>query len=220
MDAVDCIQTRMSIRGFTKDPVPRELLEKIIDTARWSPSYKNSQPWEIMVLSGAKKEGLSKMLVDLLDSGATPCPDLAAPQSWPEAEQARIDRLFARRKELTGIDLTEPGIITKAKKANFRFYGAPHAIYLFQDSTLSQWSLFDLGLFAQSLMLAAHALGLGTVPQAFATDYSREIKEYLDIPAGKRLVLGLSVGYPDKDSPANGLRTDRSPVAEISTFVE
>ena len=220
MDAVDCIQTRMSIRGFTKDPVPRELLEKIIDTARWSPSYKNSQPWEIMVLSGAKKEGLSKMLVDLLDSGATPCPDLAAPQSWPEAEQARIDHLFARRKELTGIDLTEPGIITKAKKANFRFYGAPHAIYLFQDSTLSQWSLFDLGLFAQSLMLAAHALGLGTVPQAFATDYSREIKEYLDIPAGKRLVLGLSVGYPDKDSPANGLRTDRSPVAEISTFVE
>ena len=220
MDAVDCIQTRMSIRAFTRNPVPRELLEKVIETARWSPSYKNSQPWEIMVLSRTKKEGLSKILLDLLDSGAAPCPDLAAPESWPEAEQARIDRLFARRRELTGIDLTAPGMITRAKKANFRFYGAPHAIYLFQDSSLSEWSLFDLGLFAQSLMLAAHALGLGTVPQAFVTDYAREIKEYLDIPAGKRLVLGLSIGYPDKDSPANGLRTERSPVDELATFQE
>jgi len=220
MDAVACIQTRMSIRAFTRDPVPRELLEKVIETARWSPSYKNSQPWEIMVLSGAKKAGLSKMLIDLLDSGTAPSPDIAPPKSWPDAEQSRIDRLFSRRKELTGIDLTAPGMITRAKKANFRFYGAPHAIYLFQDNTLSQWSLFDLGLFAQSLMLAAHALGLGTVPQAFATDYALEIKKYLNIPISKRLVLGLSIGYPDKDSPANALRTERSTVDELTIFQE
>ncbi len=220
MDAVDCIQTRMSIRGFKEDPVPRDLLEKVIETACWSPSYKNSQPWEVMVLSGEKKEGLSRMMVELLESGAEPSPDLAAPESWPEAEQARIDRLFAKRKELTGIDLGAPEWIVKAKKVNFRFYGAPHAIYLFQDNSLSQWSLFDLGLFAQSMMLAAHAHGLGTVPQAFATDYAREVKEYLNIPSSKRLVLGLSIGYPDMDSPANSFRTERSPVAEIAQFID
>lgn len=220
MDAVECIKTRMSIRGFTKDPVPREVLEKVIETARWSPSYKNSQPWEVMVLSGARKEGLSARLVELLESGAEPSPDLAAPTSWPDAEQARINQLFARRKELTGIDLAAPEMIVKAKKVNFRFYGAPHAIYLYQDSSLSQWSLFDLGLFAQSLMLAAHAHGLGTVPQAFVTDYAREVKEYLDIPQGKRLILGLSIGYPDMDAPANGFRTERSPVTELAAFVE
>ena len=220
MDAIDCITTRMSIRAFTKDPVPRDLLEKVIETARWSPSYKNSQPWEVVVLSGSRKEGLSKMLVGLLEDGVAPRPDLAAPESWPEAEQARIDRLFSWRKELTGIDLAAPGIIAKAKKANFRFYGAPHAIYLFQDSTLSQWSLFDLGLFAQSLMLAAHALGLGTVPQAFVTDYAGEVKKYLNIPAEKRLVLGLSIGYPDREAPANGLRTERSSLGEIASFME
>lgn len=220
MDAVECIQNRMSIRGFTKDPVPRELLQKVIEPACWSPSYKNSQPWEVMVLSGAKKEGLSAKLVELLENGAEPSPDLAAPTSWPEAEQARIDQLFARRKELTGIDLAAPEIIVKAKKINFHFYGAPHAIYLYQDSALSQWSLFDLGLFAQSLMLAAHAHGLGTVPQAFATDYAREVKEYLNIPQSKRLVLGLSIGYPDMESPANSFRTERSPVNELVEFVE
>jgi nitroreductase len=210
----------MSIRAFKKDPVPEELLKKVIETACWSPSYKNTQPWEVMVLSGAKKEGLSTMMVELLESGAEPIPDLAVPESWPDAEQARINKLFAKREELTGIDLSAPEWIVKAKKINFHFYGAPHAIYLYQDNSLSQWSLFDLGLFAQSLMLAAHAHGLGTVPQAFATDYAQNIKKYLDIPASKRLVLGMSIGYPDMDAPANAFRTDRSPVEKIATFVQ
>ena len=173
-----------------------------------------------MVVSGEKKKGLSKVLLDLQASGSAPCPDLTPPESWPAAEDARIKSLFAKRKEMTGIDLAAPEMIVKAKKANFRFYGAPHAIYLFQDKSLSDWSLFDLGLFAQSLMLAACAMGLGTVPQAFATDYASEVKEYLGIPASKRLVLGLSVGYPDRESPINGLRTERSPVQEISSFLE
>ena len=220
MDAIDCIKTRMSIRTFKKDLVPQELLKSIIETACCSPSYKNSQPWEVMVLSGEKKEGLSKMLVEQLDSGAEPRPDLVAPRSWPEAEQARINSLFAKRKELTGVDLGAPEMVAKAKRINFRFYHAPHAIYLFQDSSLSDWSLFDLGLFAQTLMLAAHAHGLGTVPQAFATDYAQDVKKYLNIPASKRLVLGLSIGYPDIDAPANAYRTERSPAAEIATFVE
>jgi len=220
MDAVECITTRRSIRAFTDEPVPEELLRDIIATASRSPSYKNTQPWEVMVVSGAKKEGLSEMMVERLESGAAPCPDLAAPQSWPEAEQARIDSLMARRKELTGMDFSDPAVITKAKEVNFRFYGAPHGIFLFQDSSLSQWSLFDLGLFAQSLMLAAHAEGVGTVPQAFATDYAQDVKKYLGIPAEKRLVLGLSVGHPDMEAPANSFRTERSPVEEIAVFAE
>ncbi|MBU1233521.1 MAG: nitroreductase, partial [Proteobacteria bacterium] len=197
MDTLECIKTRRSIRKFTSEPVPRKEFEELISIARWSPSYKNSQPWEVIILSGEKKKGLSKMLVGLLEDGRENNPDIAAPVSWPKAEASRIDYLFAKRKELTGIDLAAPETIIKAKKANFNFYYAPHAIYLFQDASLSQWSLFDLGLFAQSLMLAAHAKGLATVPQAFATDYAKEVKEFLGVPASKRLVLGLSVGYPD-----------------------
>ncbi len=220
MDAIHCIESRMSIRGFKKEPVPRELLEQVITTASQSPSYKNSQPWEIMVVSGEKKQGLTNLLIELLESGTPSCPDLAEPESWPPSEQARISDLFAKRKELTGIDLTDPAIVIKAKKANFRFYGAPHGVFLYQEASLSQWSLFDLGLFAQSLMLAAHARGLGMVPQAFLTDYAQNVKQYLDIAPTKRLVLGLSVGYPDADSPANSFQTPRSPFSEIATFAE
>jgi len=140
--------------------------------------------------------------------------------AWPAAEEARIAHLFRTRTEATGIDLNDPGIVRKSKKANFRFYNAPHAIYLFQDASLTPWSLFDLGLFAQSLMLAAHARGLGTVPQAFATDYARQIKNFLSIPETKRLIIGLSVGYPDESSPVNTLRTDRVATEEILRWIE
>ncbi len=220
MDAIKCITTRRSIRAFTDKPVPAELLTEIIDTARWSPSYKNSQPWEVIVVSGEKKEELSNMLLDLLEQGKQPKPDLPVPENWPEREQARIDQLYASRKEATGLDLNDPKIITAAKKANFRFYKAPHGIFLFQDASLSLWSLFDLGLFAQSLMLAAHAKGLGTVPQAFLTDYSPQVKKFLGIDESKRLVLGLSIGYPDLQSPANQLHTDRMATEDIISRLE
>jgi nitroreductase len=220
MDTLTCITNRRSIRAFQNKPVPQDLLREIIATACWSPSYKNTQPWQIMVVSGEKKAGLSQMMIDLLDKGIQASPDLPAPASWPEAEQARIDYLMAKRQELTGMDLSDPAIITRAKKANFSFYGAPHAIYLYQDSSLSSWSLFDLGLFAQTLMLAAQAKGLGTVPQGFATDYAQQVKEYLGIPTDKRLVLGISIGYPDMTAPVNSYRTERSPVEEVASFVE
>jgi len=220
MEAVDCIKTRRSIRKFKAETVAEADLLELIEIAKWSPSYKNSQPWEVVVVSGTAKEGLSQKLIELIEAGESPTPDLAAPESWPEKEQSNISYLLARRAELTGIDLTDPQVLISLKKANFRFYDAPHAIYLFQDDSLSQWSLFDLGLFAQSLMLAAHAKGLATVPQAFATDYAMVVKNALDIPSSKRLVLGLSIGYPDLDAPVNSYRTERQATEDIVRFVD
>jgi len=215
MDAIECIKTRMSIRKFKPDTVPLEILMKVIDTAKWSPSYKNSQPWEVVIVSGEKKEALSKFLVELLEQNTSPCLDLPEPLSWPPAIEARIAALMKKRSEITGKDLLSPDVRKKSKIANFQFYGAPHGIFLFQDSSLSLWSLFDMGLFAQSLMLAAHAYGLGTVPQAFLTDYAQHIKKFLEIPQSKRLVLGISIGYPDLESPVNSFRPDRVDTDEI-----
>ncbi len=215
MDAITCIKTRQSIRAFLKKTVPEDLLKEIVEIASWSPSYKNTQPWEVMIVSGKKKEELSEMLVGLLEKGEEPTPDIPEPVSWPGPQEGRIRQLIEMRKKATGIDISDPEIIKKAKKANFRFYGAPHGIFLYQDKDLPLWSLFDLGLFAQSLMLAAHAKGLGTVPQAFLTDYARQTKEFLGIPDSKRLVLGISIGYPDMDAPPNKIRTDRVGLDEI-----
>ncbi len=219
MDAIECITTRMSIRKFSPDPVPMDTLLRIVDAARWSPSYKNSQPWEVVIISGAKKEALSDLLVELLERGVEPNPDIPPPLSWPPVLEARIDALMKKRSEMTGKDLNDPEMRKKSKIANFRFYGAPHGLLLFQDSSLTAWSIFDMGIFSQSIMLAAHAHGLGTVPQAFLTDYAGHVKRFLDIPETKRMVLGISIGYPDRESPVNSFRTERVDTAQIVRVV-
>lgn len=218
MDAIRCIETRTSVRRFKPDAVPRELLERVLSTARWAPSYKNTQPWEAVVVSGQKKEGLTKLLTELLESDVPSCPDLAHPTSWPEPVERRMNEHLLKRLAAMGVDLNDPVMRKRSKLANFRFYGAPHAIFLYQDAGLTAWSIFDLGLFAQSLMLAAHALGLGTVPQAFLTDYAQQVKEYLGIPANKRLVLGISIGYPDIRE--GDYRSSRADMSEFTTWLE
>ncbi len=220
MDAVECIKTRMSIRKFKPEPVSKEILMSVFDTARWSPSYKNTQPWEAIIVSGDRKDELSKRLVDVFEKGEKPKPDIPEPESWPSHIDMRIQELFRKRSERFGIDFSDPEYIKKAKIANFRFYGAPHGIFLFQDASLPLWSLFDIGLFAQSLMLAANAHGIGTVPQAFLTDYAHVVKEFLGIPESKRLVLGISIGYPDLTDKANTFRADRVDINEIVKWIE
>ena len=220
MDAIECIKSRQSIRAFKPDEVPENDLKEIISIARHSPSYKNTQPWEVAIISGEKKKALSSMLLELLEQDAPATPEFEEPKTWPATQLQRIDQLYKKRAAATGLDLTDPAIIKKSKKANFNFYFAPHALYLYQDASLTPWSIFDIGLFAQSLMLAARAKGLGTVPQAFATDYSQQVKEFLGIPENKRLIVGMSIGYPDMDAPQNQLRTDRADTDELINWIK
>lgn len=220
MDAIECIKTRKSIRKFMPESVPPDILFKVLDAAVWSPSYKNSQPWELVIVSGKRKEGLTQLLTGLLEKGTIPQPDLSEPESWPSEIAARIKESQLIRSAHFGIDLTDPMLLKKSKKANFNFYGAPHGVFLFQEASLTEWSIFDMGLFAQSLMLAAHAYGLGTVPQAFLTDYSKAVKNFLDIPDSKKLVLGISIGYPDLNDKTNNYRSTRIDSRDIVNWIE
>ncbi|MCL0035617.1 nitroreductase [Thermodesulfovibrionales bacterium] len=219
MDTIECITTRMSIRKFKAEPVPKETLLDVIATAKWSPSYKNSQPWEVVVVSGAKKDELSEMLIGLLEKGERPAPDISEPLSWPPNIGKRIDEQMKKKSERLGIDLSKPEYLRKAKIANFRFYGAPHVIFLFQDMSLGKWSILDAGMFAQNLMLAAHARGIGTVPQAIVIDYSKQIKSFLHIAETKRVVLGISIGYPDLSGKANSYKSSRIDTTEMLEWV-
>ncbi|MDX9714169.1 MAG: nitroreductase [Dissulfurispiraceae bacterium] len=220
MDAIECIKTRMSVRKYKPDPVPADLLKKIISAAQRSPSYKNSQPWEVAIVSGEKKEQLSNILIDLLESGEAPAPDIPEPQSWPQEIDARIQKTFLEKNAKFGVDIYDPDLLKKAKRANFRFYGAPHGLLIFQDRDLPLWSLFDAGLFCQSIMLAAHAEGVGTVPQAFVIDYSAQIRKFIGIPDTKRLVLAISAGFPAPVDPAKLYTTGREPMDAVTRWIE
>ena len=64
---------------------------------------------------------------------------------------------------------------------NFEFYGAPCAVFLFMDNNLSDWSLFDMGLFTQNIILAAYSKGIGSCIHASVTVYAEEIKKFKEL---------------------------------------
>ncbi|MCE5194516.1 MAG: nitroreductase [Nitrospiraceae bacterium] len=220
MDTIECVKTRLSVRRFKPEPVSKNMLFEIIDAARHSPSYKNSQPWEIIIVSGKKKEELSKLLIEIFEKGIEAEPDMPEPKTWPSDIEARIQDNLNKRGLKLGIDLNSPEVRKKAKILNFKFYNAPHGIFIFQDASLTQWSIMDAGMFAQSLMLAAHAKGLGTVPQAFLTDYSKQIKKFLAIPDSKRLLLGISIGYPQVLDASKIFTSERIDANKFSRWIE
>ena len=64
MDVVEAINNRRSIRSFKPDPVPLDILRKIVDGALHAPSASNNQPWELAVVGGAKLEEIKQACVD------------------------------------------------------------------------------------------------------------------------------------------------------------
>ena len=53
VDVYEAVTSRRAVRGFTDQPVPREVLERVLSAAAWSPSGSNLQPWNIYVVTGA-----------------------------------------------------------------------------------------------------------------------------------------------------------------------
>lgn len=79
-------------------------------------------------------------------------------------------------------------------------------------------SFIDLGIFAQSLMLAAAARGLGTCAQGAWNNYWTVTRRVLDIPEDEYIVFGMSLGYADETAPVNSLVAEREPVDSFTSF--
>ncbi|MDH4262132.1 MAG: nitroreductase [Spirochaetia bacterium] len=216
----DCINSRKSSRKFLKKDIPRETIREVIREAMRSPSYKNSQPWEVIVVSGNKKNELSEYLILLSEKNTEIEPDIPVPQSWPEYIQNRISDTMNKRSLAFGVTSGDPESVKKSKQANFNFYGAPAGLFFYQDASLGQWSLLDMGMFVENVILGFHSRGIASVPQAFLIDYSKQVKTFLNIPLNKKLVLGMSIGYPDTNDIRSNFTTPRVLVDEILKWIE
>ncbi len=207
MELLEGIKTRMSIRGFKPNPITREGMEKILQAASNSPSYTNTQPWEVVVVSGKKKDALAQRLLELAKAKSPTHPDLPMPKTCTPAMEERSREHGARRLNTLGIARDDEAGREKLRLMNFEFYGAPCAVFLFIDGSMGEWSIFDAGLFAQNLILAAHSLGVGSCLQASVTNYAPEIKKFLGVGDSKKLVICISMGYPDEKAKLNTYRS-------------
>jgi nitroreductase len=220
MEILEGIKTRQSIRGFKPDPITGDVMKKILEAASHSPSYTNTQPWEVAVVTGKKKNELSRKLLELARTKAPTHPDLPMPKGWPKGMEERSMAHGARRLSTLGIARDDEEGRGKLSLMNFEFYGAPCAVFLFMDGSLGEWSIFDMGLFTQNLILAAHSLGVGSCLQASVTNYAPEIKQFLGVAEDKKLVLCLSMGYPDEKAKLNVYRSIKQKPDEFTKWSE
>jgi nitroreductase len=220
METLEGIKTRYSVRAFKPTPVPKDVLEKILGAVSNTPSYTNTQPWEVVVVSGKKKDDLSKVIFELAKAKAPTNPDLPMPKDWLAGHEARSGEHGARRLATLGVARDDEAGRENLRLMNFEFYGAPCAVFLFIDGILGEWSIFDMGLFAQNLILAAHSLGVESVLQASVTNYAPEIKKFLGVPESKKLVICIPLGYPDEGAKLNTYRSLKQKPEEFTRWCE
>ena len=218
MDILEAIRTRKSIRSFKPDPVPKEILEKVIDIARRSPSAANTQPWEITVVVGEALDSIRKGNNEMLTSGVTPEPDFPYGPYEGKYRQRRVD-LAVQLFGLMGIDREDNEKRTEWWQRGFRFFDAPAAIILSIDRLLKGvMPLFDLGLFAQTICLAALDYGLGTCIEMQGVMFPDVARKFARIHESKRIITSIAIGYPDWDFPANKLESKREPLEDFVTW--
>lgn len=219
MDVIEALETRKSIRAFKPDPVDPTLIQQILEAANRSPSWANTQPWEIFVAGGEPLEKLRQAYLNNFQQGIAPHFDIPAPTSWPEDHKNRINELGAGRFASLGIDRSDEEARKKTTELNYRFFDAPVVIYPCMHRNLSSWSLFDIGAISMSIMLAAEHYGLNTIPAIMLAAYPDLLRKELNIPEELKIVVGIALGYGDPESIYNKYTTSRRPLSELVRLV-
>lgn len=219
MELNDAVHGRRSIRDFLPDPVPRETIKRIVDIARWAPSWGNVQPWEIVYADGEKAKQLAREFEATARKGETPRPDIDMPIEFPEIHKKRYVGLGRALFTKMGIERGDKVARSEHYINMYKFFGAPGVIYLTIDATLNEpYSCLDIGSIGTTLCHAAYQEGLGTIYLAASMHYPDIVRRVLDIPDSKKVVIGIAIGVPHPDSPASQFRSEREPVNTILKF--
>ena len=215
MDVIDAINSRSTVRAFKSDPVGKETILKILETATRAPSWANTQPWELFVASGDALERLREAYSVRFQHGEPRNPDIPGPTTWPPAIQQRVRALMSAFARSTPPKTSPDDAMRQRFAANYTFFEAPTVVFLCMDRSLTQWSMFDRGLLAQSIMLAAQHYGVDSAIAAMFASYPDLIRAELDIPNDLAILIGLALGYADADQLQDHPRSLRRPLKEV-----
>lgn len=219
MDVLEAMRGRQSTRAFLDQPVARATIEAILEAARWAPSGVNTQPWQVVVVTGVTKQRLSEALLAARVRGEPERPDYDYyPTRWDEPYKSRRRASGLALYQALQIGKDDSDARLKAWNNNYRFFGAPAGLLFFVDRTLSRGSWVDMGMFIQNVMLAARDFGLATCPQASLAEYPDIVRGMLDVPDSRALICGMALGYADTNAPVNRYRTVREPVSAFAMW--
>ncbi len=173
MEVFEAIKTRRSIRQQKPDPFDDETLQKILGAAQWAPSWGNSQCWRFIVV---RDSNLKAQVADSLSKRKRPDGTISENAATQTIKQAPV--LIVACAEL-GKSGCRDGTPTTDK---------------------GDWYMFDVALAMQNLVLAAHALGLGTV--IIGGFDAKKVAEILGVPEGFCVVAMTPLGFPAQEGRA------------------
>lgn len=204
------VRARRSVRGFRPDPVPDELIEHVFALAAQAPSNCNAQPWITHVLSGEALARLRNQLVENATAGRFDS-DAGHPENpyvgvYKERRIGAAVALF----EATGVGRHDAEARARSMLRNYELFDAPHVAFFFMPPTFGLHGAADVGMYAQTLMLAMTAHGLGSCAQGALAHQASFVKQALGVDPSLRCLFGLSFGIPDEAHPSTAARTDRA----------
>ena len=212
------LNERFSCRAFKPEPVPRPTIERILEAAQKTASWCTSQPWRLEIASGAAAKRFRDLIYPIAETGKPFAGDFPFPREYRG--------VYLERRRESGFQLYNSLGIPRGDKAgyarqaleNFNFFGAPHVAIVHTDEALGVYGAIDCGGYVTSFMLAAQALGVATIPQAALAFHSEEVRRHFALGDDRKVVCGISFGFPNREHKANSYRTSRASVAETVTF--
>lgn len=221
MEYDDVVMGRRSIRGYQQKPVPKQLIEEILELAMRAPSSMNTQPWNFTVLTGAQ--------LDKIRAGNTER-NLAG---VPHSREFRIGKAFEgqHRERQVGVAkqlFAAMGIAREDAEARqdwvlrgFRQFDAPVCVIITYDRELadSDDTAFDCGAVTTALVNAAWSRGLGAVINSQGIMQSPVVREHAGIAEDQVIMKAVAIGWPDDTFPANAVVSERKPVADAARFI-
>ncbi|MEP2533915.1 nitroreductase [Shimia sp.] len=213
----DLLSARHSCRAFRSDPVPRAVIQAILQDAGRVPSWCNAQPWHVHVTNGAETDAFRDVMLAAFDTAPSTC-DYDPPTGYSGPRQDRRRTCGFQLYEAVGIGRGDkPGRVAQMRE-NYRFFGAPHVALITSAAELGTYGALDCGGFITAFCLSAQAQGIATVPQAALAFYANEVRDHFDIPESQNVLAAVSFGFADTDHPANNFRTNRAALDEFVTW--
>jgi nitroreductase len=220
VSVAELLKARISIRVFQSTPVSREQVHALLDAARWAPSGGNLQPWKVIAVSGPAKEKVVNLAVQTLLKN--PAGEVGAHPVYPE----KLEEPYRSRRFKIGEDMYALlGIARENRPArlawfarNYSFFGAPVGLFFIIDRKMGHGQWAHLGMFMQSLALAAQDQGLATCMQESWAMLRDTLHAHFKLPENEMIYCGMALGYADTEAPVNSLRSDREPVEGFATF--
>ncbi|MCW2277522.1 nitroreductase family protein [Heliophilum fasciatum] len=174
MELLEALYTRRSVRRYTDQPVTKETIEQLLQAATQAPSAMNFQPWAFLIIQ-----------------------DRAKLAEFSTQAKALLLTLLEQAPNLRRYE-------TALSNPKFNIFYEAATLLVIYGKPESHRTIVDCSLAAQNLMLAAHALGLGTCWIGFAQPLldQPDIKASLGVPADYQVVAPIIIGYPQGKMPA------------------